>query len=208
MLGILGKKVGMTQIYVDGKATAVTVVEATPNYVLQKKTSEKEGYDALQVGFEEKKEKNTPKAMKGIFEKANVKPLRYVKEFKVENVADYEIGQEIKVDLLEGVKFVDVVGTSKGKGFAGVMKRHNFGGNRATHGVSLAHRSPGSIGQSATPSKVLKGLKMAGRLGGERVSVQNLELVRVDLENNMLLIKGAVPGPKNGMIIVKPAIKK
>lgn len=208
MLGVLGKKIGMTRIFEDGKAIPVTVIEAGPNFVLQKKTVEKEGYNALQIGFDEKKEKNTVKPMMGIFNKAEVKPLSFIKEFKTDDVENYELGQEIKADLLDGVEFVDVVGTSKGKGTAGVMKRHNFGGNRATHGVSRNHRLGGSIGQSATPSKVLKGTKMAGQYGNARVTVQNLKLVKVDVENNMLLIKGAIPGPKNGYVIVKPAVKK
>lgn len=208
MLGLLGKKIGMTQIFEDGKTIPVTVVEAGPNYILQKKTEEKEGYNAIQVGFGAKREINSNKPMMGIFKKANVGPLRFIKEFKVENIDEFELGQEIKADVLGEIKYVDVVGTSKGKGFQGVMKRHNFGGNRKTHGVSRAHRSPGSIGQSSSPSKVLKGLKMAGRLGGVQVTVQNLELVKVDVENNLLLIKGAVPGSKNGFLVIKPAIKK
>ncbi|ADO83581.1 50S ribosomal protein L3 [Ilyobacter polytropus] len=208
MAGILAKKIGMTQIFENGKFVPVTVVEAGPNFVLQKKTEEKDGYTALQLGFDEKKEKNTTKPMMGIFNKAGVKPLRFVRELKADSVEGYELGQEIKVDILDGVEFVDIKGTSKGKGTAGVMKRHNFSGNRATHGVSRNHRLGGSIGQSSFPSKVLKGLKMAGRYGNAAVTVQNLKVVKVDVENNLLLIKGAVPGPKNGYIVVKPAIKK
>lgn len=208
MLGILGKKIGMTQIFVDGIATPVTVLEATTNYVLQKKTEEKEGYNAIQIGCEEKKEKHTSKPMMGVFKKAGVNPLRFIKEFKIDNLDDFELGQEIKVSLLDGVEFVDVTGTSKGKGNAGVMKRHNFSGNRATHGVSRNHRRGGSIGQSSTPSKVLKGTRMPGRLGGDQVTVQNLKLVKTDLENNLILIKGAVPGAKNSFVVVKPALKK
>lgn len=208
MSGILGKKIGMTQIFEEGKAVPVTVIEAGPNFVLQKKTEEKEGYTAIQLGFGEKKEKNTTKPLMGIFNKAGVAPQRFVKELKVDSVEGYELGQEIKVNVLEGVKFLDITGTSKGKGTAGVMKRHNFSGNRATHGVSRNHRLGGSIGQASNPSKVLKGLKMMGRLGNSQVTVQNLELVKVDTENNLLLVKGAVPGPKNGYIVIKPAIKK
>ncbi len=208
MSGILGKKIGMTQIFENGKFVPVTVVEAGPNYVLQKKTSEKEGYTALQIGFDEKKEKNTTKPMMGIFKKAGVKPLRFVKELRIDSVEGYELGQEIKVDSFEGVEYVDITGTSKGKGTAGVMKRHNFGGNRATHGVSRNHRLGGSIGQSSFPSKVLRGLKMAGRLGNAAVTVQNLKVVKVDSENNVMLIKGAVPGSKNGYLVIKPANKK
>lgn len=208
MTGILAKKIGMTQIFEDEKLIPVTVIEAGPNFVLQKKTVDTDGYNAIQLGFDEKKEKNTTKPMMGIFNKAGVKPQRFIKEFKVDTVDGYEIGQEIKVDTLNGVEYIDVTGTSKGKDTAGVMKRHNFGGNRATHGVSRNHRLGGSIGQSSTPSKVLKGTKMAGRLGVETVTVQNLKVVRVDVENNLLLVKGAVPGPKNGYLVVKPAIKK
>ncbi|MGB6129829.1 MAG: 50S ribosomal protein L3 [Psychrilyobacter sp.] len=208
MSGILGKKIGMTQIFENGKAIPVTVIEAGPNYILQKKTVEKEGYSAIQLGFGEKKEKNTTKPLMGIFNKAGVKSQRFVKELKVDSVEGYELGQELKVDVLEGTNFVDITGTSKGKGTAGVMKRHNFSGNRATHGVSRNHRLGGSIGQSSNPSKVFKGMKMMGRYGNAQVTVQNLELVKVDVENNLLLVKGAVPGPKNGYIVIKPAIKK
>ena len=208
MSGILGKKIGMTQIFEDGKFVPVTVVEAGPNFVLQKKTSEKEGYSAIQLGYDEKKEKNTTKPMMGIFKKAGVKPLRFVKELRMNSVEGYELGQEIKVDSLAEVEYVDITGTSKGKGTAGVMKRHNFSGNRATHGVSRNHRLGGSIGQSSSPSKVLKGLKMAGQLGNAAVTVQNLKVVKVDVENNLMLIKGAVPGSKNGYLVIKPAVKK
>lgn len=208
MTGILAKKIGMTQIFEDGKFVPVTVVEAGPNFVLQKKTVENDGYNALQLGFDEKKEKNTTKPLMGIFKKAGVAPQRFVKELKVDSVEGYELGQEIKVDTLAEVEFVDITGTSKGKGTAGVMKRHNFGGNRATHGVSRNHRLGGSIGMSAWPGRVLKGKRMAGRLGNEQVTVQNLKVVKVDVENNLLLIKGAVPGAKNGYLVVRPAIKK
>ncbi len=208
MTGILAKKVGMTQIFEDGKFIPVTVVEAGPNYVLQKKTVENDGYTALQLGFDEKKEKNTTKPVMGIFKKAGVNPQRFVKEVKVDSVEGYELGQEIKVDAFAEVGFVDITGTSKGKGTAGVMKRHGFGGNRATHGVSRNHRLGGSIGMSSWPGKVLKGKRMAGQLGNVAVTVQNLKVVKVDVENNLLLIKGAVPGAKNGYLVVRPAVKK
>lgn len=207
-MAILGKKIGMTQIFEDGKMIPVTVIEAGPNFVVQKKTTEKDGYNAIQVGFEEKREKNTTKPLMGIFNKAGVKPLRFVKEFNVDSVEGYELGQEIKVDTFEGVEFLDVTGTSKGKGTAGVMKRHNFGGNRASHGVSRNHRLGGSIGNSSTPGEVYKGRKMAGRLGNDKVTVQNIRLVKVDTENNLLLVKGAVPGAKNGLLTIKAALKK
>lgn len=197
----------MTQIFEDGKFIPVTVVEAGPNFVLQKKTVENDGYTALQLGFDEKKEKNTTKPVMGIFKKAGVNPQRFVKELRVDSVEGYELGQEIKVDVLAGVEFVDITGTSKGKGTSGVMKRHGFGGNRASHGVSRNHRLGGSIGMSTWPGKVLKGKRMAGQYGNETVTVQNLKVVKVDAENNLLLIKGAVPGSKNSYIVVKPAIK-
>ena len=204
MSGILAKKIGMTQIFEDGKFIPVTVVEAGPNFVLQKKTVENDGYTALQLGFDEKKEKNTTKPVMGIFKKAGVNPQRFVKELRVDSVEGYELGQEIKVDVLAGVEFVDITGTSKGKGTSGVMKRHGFGGNRASHGVSRNHRLGGSIGMSTWPGKVLKGKRMAGQYGNETVTVQNLKVVKVDAENNLLLIKGAVPGSKNSYIVVKP----
>lgn len=208
MSGILAKKIGMTQIFEDGKFIPVTVVEAGPNFVLQKKTVENDGYTALQLGFDEKKEKNTTKPVMGIFKKAGVNPQRFVKELRVDSVEGYELGQEIKVNVLAGVEFVDITGTSKGKGTSGVMKRHGFGGNRASHGVSRNHRLGGSIGMSTWPGKVLKGKRMAGQYGNETVTVQNLKVVKVDAENNLLLIKGAVPGSKNSYIVVKPAVKK
>ncbi|NLK62706.1 MAG: 50S ribosomal protein L3 [Fusobacteria bacterium] len=208
MLGLLGKKVGMTQIFENDQLVPVTVIEAGPNFVLQKKTVEKEGYNAIQVGYDEKKEKNTNKPMKGIFDKAEVKPVKYIREFEIDNLSEYELGQELKVDLFEKYEYVDVAGISKGKGFAGGMKRHGFSGGMKSHGNSRAHRVLGSIGQSSTPAKVLKGKKMAGRLGGDRVTVQNLKIMKIDAENNVLLVKGAVPGAKNGYLIIKPAIKK
>ena len=207
-MAILGKKIGMTQIFEDGKVIPVTVIEAGPNFVLQTKTTENDGYVAIQVGFDEKREKNTTKPLMGIFNKAGVKPQRFVKELRVESVDAYALGQEIKVDILADVEFVDITGTSKGKGTAGVMKRHNFHGNRATHGVSRNHRLGGSIGNSSTPGEVYKGRKMAGRLGNDKVTVQNLKVVRVDAENNLLLVKGAVPGAKNGYLTIKVALKK
>ena len=208
MSGILAKKIGMTQIFEDGKFIPVTVVEAGPNYVLQKKTVENDGYTALQLGFDEKKEKNTTKPVMGIFKKAGVNPQRFVKELRVDSVEGFELGQEIKADVLADVAYVDIIGTSKGKGTSGVMKRHGFGGNRASHGVSRNHRLGGSIGMSSWPGKVLKGKRMAGQYGNVTVTVQNLKVVKVDAENNLVLIKGAVPGAKNGYIVIKPAVKK
>lgn len=206
---LLGKKIGMTQIFEGEKLIPVTVIEAGPNYVIQKKNVGKDGYNALTLGYGEKKEKNTIKPEMGVFKKAGVTPKKFLKEFKTDNLDSYELGQEIKVDFFEGTEFVDVSGTSKGKGTAGVMKRHNFGGNRATHGVSRNHRLGGSnAGGAASNSNVPKGKKMAGRLGNETVTVQNLKVVKFDVENNLLLVKGAIPGPKNGYLVIKKSVKK
>ena len=206
---LLGKKIGMTQIFEGEKLIPVTVIEAGPNFVIQKKNVEKDGYNALTLGYDEKKEKNTIKPEMGVFKKAGVTPKKFLKEFRTDNLDSYELGQEIKVDSFEGIEFVDVSGTSKGKGTAGVMKRHNFGGNRATHGVSRNHRLGGSnAGGAASNSNVPKGKKMAGRLGNEQVTVQNLKLVKYDAENNLLLVKGAIPGPKNGYLVIKKSVKK
>ena len=206
---LLGKKIGMTQIFEGEKLIPVTVIEAGPNFVIQKKNVAKDGYNALTLGYDEKKEKNTIKPEMGVFKKAGVTPKKFLKEFKTDNLDSYELGQEIKVDSFEGIEFVDVSGTSKGKGTAGVMKRHNFGGNRATHGVSRNHRLGGSnAGGAASNSNVPKGKKMAGRLGNESVTVQNLRVVKFDVENNLLLVKGAIPGPKNGYLVIKKSVKK
>ena len=206
---ILGKKIGMTQIFEDEKLIPVTVIEAGSNFVVQIKTNEKEGYNAITLAFDEKKEKNTNKPEAGLFKKAGITPKKFLKEFKVADTALYELGQEFKVDVLEGIEFVDITGTSKGKGTAGVMKRHNFGGNRASHGVSRNHRLGGSnAGGAASNSNVPKGKKMAGRLGNEQVTVQNLRVIKFDVENNLLLVKGAIPGPKNGYLVIKKSVKK
>ena len=206
---ILGKKIGMTQIFEDEKLIPVTVIEAGSNFVVQIKTNEKEGYNAITLSFDEKKEKNTNKPEAGLFKKAGITPKKFLKEFKVADTASYELGQEFKVDVLEGIEFVDITGTSKGKGTAGVMKRHNFGGNRASHGVSRNHRLGGSnAGGAASNSNVPKGKKMAGRLGNEQVTVQNLRVIKFDVENNLLLVKGAIPGPKNGYLVIKKSVKK
>ena len=206
---ILGKKIGMTQIFENEKLIPVTVIEAGTNFITQIKTEEKEGYNAITLAYGDKKEKNTTKPLLGVFKKAGVTPKRFLKEFKVANPADFTLGQEIKVDVLEGIEFVDISGTSKGKGTARVMKRHNFGGNRASHGVSRNHRLGGSnAGGAASNSNVPKGKKMAGRLGAEKVTVQNLQVIKFDVENSLLLVKGAVPGPKNGFLVIKKSVKK
>ena len=204
--GILGKKVGMTQIFTEaGELIPVTVIEATPNVVLQVKTVETDGYNAIQVGFDDKREVLSNKPAKGHVAKANTAPKRFIREFK--NVEGLEVGAEITVDTFEAGDIVDVTGTSKGKGFQGGVKRWNFRTQDATHGNSLSHRVLGSIGQNQTPGRVFKGKKMAGHLGAERVTVQSLEVVRVDAERKLLLVKGSVPGAINGDVIVKPAAK-
>ncbi|MCD6436084.1 MAG: 50S ribosomal protein L3 [Clostridiales bacterium] len=207
MLGILGRKIGMTQIFDDkGNMIPVSVVEAGPIFVTQIKTVETDGYNAIQVGFADKKENRTIKPEKGHFTKANVSVKKHVVEFKVENPTEFELGQEIKVDILEEGTLVDVTGTSKGKGTAGLIKRWNQSRGPETHG-SKFHRAPGSLGASSYPARVIKGMHMAGHMGNERVTVQNLEVVRVDSEKNLLLIKGAIPGPKKGFLTIKKAVK-
>lgn len=207
MKGILGRKVGMTQIFTEeGIVIPVTVVEAGPIYVTQIKTVETDGYNAIQVGFEDKKENKAIKPEKGHFAKAGVTVKKLVREFRLENVSEYKIGQEIKVDIFaEGTK-IDVSGTSKGKGTQGAIKRHNQSRGPMAHG-SKFHRSAGSLGAGSSPSRVFKGMKMAGRMGNERVTIQNLEVAKVDVEKNLLLIKGAIPGPRKGIVTIKETIK-
>ena len=206
--GLIGKKVGMTQIFGEkGEVIPVTLIEAGPCVVLQKKTSDKEGYEAIQLGYEDTKEKKLTKALKAKFSKIKVKPKRYVREFRVSNLGDYEVGQELKVDIFEEGSFIDVCGTSKGKGFAGVIKRWGFKGGPKSHG-SRFHRAPGSIGASASPSRVFKGRKLPGQMGNKRVTTQSLKIVRMDKEKNLLVIKGAVPGASRGIVIIKQAKKK
>ncbi|NLV88985.1 MAG: 50S ribosomal protein L3 [Tissierellia bacterium] len=208
MKNIIGRKIGMTQIFQeDGTVIPVTVVEAGPVVVVQKKTAELDGYNAIQVGFGEVKERRLNKPMKGHFDKVNVAYKKYLKEFRVENPDEYEIGQEIYADVFEAGDFVDVTGISKGKGTAGVIKRHGFGRGRETHG-SKFHRMPGGLSASATPGRVFKGHRMMGRMGNEKVTVQNLEIVRVDKDKNLILIKGAIPGPKKGIVTIKETVKK
>lgn len=208
MNGILAKKIGMTQVFEEsGNLVPVTVLQAGPMVVVQKKTVETDGYNAIVVGFGEINEKNVNKPRKGQFKKANASYKRYLREFKVEDVEKYNLGDEITVEIMDGVEFVDVIGTSKGKGTQGVIKRHGFGRGRESHG-SKFHRMPGGMGAATWPGKVFKGHRMMGRMGNERVTVQNLKVVRVDKENGIILIKGAVPGPKKGLITVRKAIKK
>ncbi len=206
--GILGKKLGMTQLFAtDGSRIPVTVVEAGPCVVLQKKTAESDGYGGLQVGFGPKKAHRVNKPVMGHFKKAGKGAFAHLREFRTETPDEFQVGDEIRCgDVFTIGDFVDVTGTSKGKGFQGVIKRWNFSGGRASHG-SMFHRAPGAIGASAYPSRVFKGKKMAGQMGNERVTTQNLQVVDIRPEENLLLIKGAVPGPKNGLVMVRKAVK-
>lgn len=208
MKNMLGRKIGMTQIFQeDGSVVPVTVVEAGPLVVVQKKTVEIDGYNAIQVGFEEVKEHRLNKPTKGHFDKGNVEYKKYLREFIVENPDEFEIGQEIKADVFQEGDLVDVTGTSKGKGTQGVIKRHGFGRGRESHG-SKFHRAPGGMSAGTYPGRVFKGHRMGGRMGNERVTVQNLEVVRVDVDKNLILIRGAIPGPKKGLISIKQTVKK
>jgi len=205
--GIIGKKLGMTQIFADdGSTVGVTVVEVEPSVVVQVKTKDKDGYDAIQLGYGRIKQKNVTKPLQGHLNKANKGFFRNLKEFPAES-GKYETGQEITADLFKVGDFVDVVGTSKGKGFQGVVKRHGFGGGRATHG-SMHHRAPGSIGASADPSRVFKGTKMGGQMGNVRKTIQNIQVWQVRSDRNLLLLKGSVPGSENALILIKKAKKK
>ena len=202
---IIGKKVGMTQIFDEaGKVIPVTVIEAGPCTVVQKKTTENDGYEAVQLGFGAIKPKKITKPMGGHFAKLGTEPVRYLREVRVENASEYKTGDLQTVAAFADVKKVDVTGTSKGKGFAGVIKRHGFAGGPGGHGAHF-HRAPGSIGQCATPSRVFKGVRLPGHMGCDTVTVKNLEVVRVDAEQNLILVKGAVPGGKNGIVRVRMA---
>lgn len=208
MKGILGKKVGMTQIFDEaGNVIPVTVIEAGPCFVTQVKTKERDGYQAIQLGFEEVKLKRLTKGQLGHLRKRDLPPLRYLREIRVNDVSGYEEGQKIRVSIFDVGDLVDVAGISKGRGFAGVVKRHGFKGGPKTHGQSDRHRAPGSIGQTTTPGRVYKGKRMAGHMGNERVTVQNLRVVLVDPERNLLAVKGAVPGARNGLLLIREAIK-
>lgn len=201
MSGLLGKKIGMTRIFDDeGNMVPVTVVQAGPCYVIQVKTLERDGYEAMQIGFDPKKEKRTNKPLKGHFAKANVPPLRRLKEFPLPEDREVKPGDVLTVEMFSPGEKVKVSGTSKGRGFAGVVKRHGFGGGPKTHGQSDRWRAPGSIGQSSFPSRVFKGLRMAGHMGNARATVTGLTVVKVDPEKNLLFIKGAVPGARNSYV--------
>ena len=202
---IYGKKIGMTQMFDENdKVMAITVIQAEPNTVCQVKTTDNDGYEAVQLGFGTIKEKHLTNPMRGHFDKLGVEPCRHLREVRMDDASGYKPGDKMTVAEFAEVKKVDVTGTSKGKGYAGVMKRHGFGGGPGGHGAHF-HRAPGSIGQCATPSRVLKGVRLPGHMGCERVTVRNLEVVRVDEELNLILVKGAVPGGKNGIVRVRMA---
>ena len=204
MPGLLGKKIGMTSVFsADGKNIPCTVIEVGPCVVTQVKTVETDGYEALQLGFIEKSEKHTSKPMSGHFSKAGVAPQRHLAEFK-NFEGEYKLGDTITVDFLNDTKFVDVIGTSKGKGYQGVVKRHGFGGvGQSTHGQHNRLRAPGSIGACSYPAKVFKGMRMAGQMGHDRVTVQNLQVVKVMPENNLLIVKGSIPGHKGSIVLIE-----
>lgn len=206
--GIIGKKIGMTQLFAkDGKLIPVTVIQATPCSVVQKKVIDRDGYSAFQIGFEEIEERKVTKPLAGHFKKAGVAATRYLREFRLEGTDGLEIGQSISVDIFAAGEKVDIVGVSKGKGFAGGVKRHHFKGGGASHG-SMHHRAPGSIGASSFPSRVFKGQRLPGHMGQDRVTTLGLEIVAVKKEQNLLLVKGAVPGAKNGLVIIRDSVKK
>jgi large subunit ribosomal protein L3 len=206
--GILGEKLGMTQVWDENnRVVPVTVVKAGPNVVTQVRTNDADGYESVQLAFGEIDPRKVNKPLKGHFAKADVPPRRHLVEIRTTDASEYTLGQEITAEVFEAGVRVDVTGKSKGKGFAGVMKRHNFRGLGAGHGTQRKHRSPGSIGGCATPGRVFKGLRMAGRMGNERVTTQNLTVHAVDAEKGLLLIKGAVPGPNGGLVLVRTAAK-
>lgn len=208
MKGMIGKKVGMTQVFDDkGNVIPVTVIEAGPCYVTQVRNDERDGYVAVQVGYGETKPNRLSKGQLGHLQKNNLPALKYLREFRVKDGGDIEVeeGAEIKVDVFEKGERVDVIGTSKGRGFAGTIKRHNFNRQPKTHGQSDRERAPGSIGMCAAPGRTLKGMRMGGRMGNDRVTMKNLEVAIVDAEKNLLAVKGSVPGSKGGIVIIRPA---
>jgi large subunit ribosomal protein L3 len=209
-VALIGRKAGMTRIFTDaGETVPVTVIEVLPNRITQVKSVEKDGYRAIQVAFGKKRPQLLSKAAAGHFAKANVEPGKSLVEFRLSEKegADLAVGAELKAGLFEVGAIVDVTGTTIGKGFAGTMKRHNFGGHHASHGVSVSHRTPGSIGQRQTPGRVFPGKRMAGRMGNARRSEENLRVVQVDLERNLLLVSGSVPGAPGGRVVVRPSVK-
>ena len=205
--GIIGKKLGMTQIFLDdGKWIPVTVIQAGPCKVVRAKNKSTDGYEAVQLGFEEVNPKRVPKPLLGQFTKRSLKPYRVLSEFRVSDSSQFTVGQDITVDSMKDLQWVDVAGVSKGKGFQGVMKRHNFSGGKNTHG-SMHHRQPGSMGASSAPSRVFKNQRLAGHMGDETMTVQKLKVVAVDSENNLMLLRGAVPGGKRAIVFIKKSKK-
>ena len=205
--GILGEKLGMTQIWDNGKVVPVTVVQAGPCVVTQVRTADNDGYSAVQLAWGQIDPRKVNKPRSGHFAKADVAPRRHIVELRTTDASEYTLGQEITAEAFTAGQRIDVTGRTKGKGYAGVMKRHGFHGLRASHGVERKHRSPGSIGACATPGRVFKGTRMAGRMGGVRYTVQNLTVQAVDTENNLLLVRGAIPGPKGALVLVRTAAK-
>ena len=208
-IGLIGKKVGMTREFLDGGISVpVTILLIEKGRILEVITKDKRGYDAIQVGFGKIKSSKLKKQMKGVFAKKSTEPKKILREFRVNNVADYKEGNEIGLEILKDQKFVDVTSKTIGKGFAGSMKRHNFSGMRASHGVSVSHRAHGSTGHNQDPGKVFKGKKMAGHMGDKVRTIQNLEIIKSDIENNLIFIKGSVPGSKNTLVLIKKTAKK
>lgn len=209
MNALLGEKLGMTQIFDDeARAIPVTVVKLGPCRVVQVKTEESDGYEAVQIAYSELPATRASKPVSGHFAKANIPPHKHLMEVRVDNGGEYKVGQEISVsDVFEEGTKADVAGISKGKGFSGVMKRHNFSGQRASHGVHRVHRAPGSIGACATPARVFKGMPMAGRMGNERATVMNLDVVKIDPDKGLAMLRGSVPGPKGSVVVVRKAVK-
>ena len=208
-IGLIGKKIGMTREFYDsGLSIPVTVLSIEKGRILNVITKEKRGYDAIQIGFGKIKASKLSKQMKGFFAKKSTEPKKILKEFRVDNISEYKEGNEIGLELFKDQKFVDITSKTIGKGFAGVMKRHNFAGLRASHGVSVSHRSHGSTGHNQDPGKVFKGKKMAGHMGDKFRTIQNLEIVKSDLENNLIFLKGSVPGSKNSMVLIQKNVKK
>jgi large subunit ribosomal protein L3 len=205
--GILGTKLGMTQIFDDTRAIPVTIIKAGPCFVAQVKTPERDGYSAVQLAFGQVATERLPKPARGHFDQHGGQAGRHLVEIRTDDAAAYEPGQELRADVFAPGDRTDVIGVSKGKGFAGVMKRHGFGGLSSSHGTERKHRSPGAIGACATPSRVFKGMRMAGQMGNERVTVLNLEVVQADPERNLLLLRGAIPGPSGGLVMVRSATK-
>jgi large subunit ribosomal protein L3 len=205
--GLLGAKLGMTQVWDNNKVVPVTVVQAGPCVVTQVRTADKDGYSAVQLAFGAIDPRKVNKPLGGHYAKADIAPRRHIVELRTADASEYELGAELTVDTFAAGQAVDVTGRTKGKGFAGVMKRHGFHGLKASHGVERKHRSPGSIGACATPGRVFKGVRMAGRMGGKRYTVQNLTIQAIDPENNLILVKGAIPGPKGALILVRSAAK-